>query len=53
VGTDYVLQYNTNLNTTNWINLPPVTAGGSTVSKTDTLPGVEAQRYYRVLYASP
>jgi GH25 family lysozyme M1 (1,4-beta-N-acetylmuramidase) len=47
-GTNYVLQYNTNLNATNWYDLSPVTASGSTASKTDNPPAGGLQRYYRV-----
>ena len=49
VGTNYVLQFNTNLSTTNWTGLSPVTAMGSTASKTDNPPAGDAARYYRVL----
>jgi len=48
-GTNYVLQYNTNLSTTNWSGLPPVTAAGTTASQTDNPPGGDAARFYRVL----
>jgi hypothetical protein len=49
VGTNYVLQYNTNLLTTNWANLAPVTASATTASQTDNPPGAAAARFYRVL----
>ena len=47
-GTNYVVQYNTNLNTTNWISLSPITASGTISSAIDSLPAGTAQRYYRV-----
>ncbi len=47
-GTNYVLQYNTNLATTNWLNLAPVTAAGPTASQTDNPPSGAAARFYRV-----
>jgi hypothetical protein len=47
-GTNYVVQYNTNLNTTNWTSLSPVTASGTTCSSTDSIPAGAAQRFYRV-----
>jgi hypothetical protein len=49
IGMDYVLQYNTNLATTNWTDLSSVTATNSTASQTDTPPSGEAARYYRVV----
>jgi hypothetical protein len=49
VGTNYVLQYNTNLSTTNWSDLPPVTAVGPTASQTDNPPSGDTARFYRVL----
>jgi autotransporter-associated beta strand protein len=48
-GSNYVLQYSSNLGTTNWTALAPVTATNTTASQTDTPPGGEMQRYYRVL----
>jgi len=48
-GTNYVLQYNTNLATTDWTSLSPVQAGGSTASQTDNPPSGDPQRFYRVL----
>ncbi len=47
-GTNYVVQYNTNLNTTNWTSLSRVTASGTTSSTTDSFPAGTAQRFYRV-----
>ncbi len=49
VGTNYVLQYNTDLTTTNWTSLTPVTALGATAFQTDNPPVGDAQRYYRVV----
>jgi hypothetical protein len=48
VGTNYVLQYNPDLNTTNWTSLAPVTAAGTTASQTDTPPVGDSRRFYRV-----
>ena len=48
VGSNYVLQYHTNLNTTNWTSLSPVMASGPTASQTDNPPAGDPQRYYRV-----
>ncbi|MBN2506390.1 MAG: hypothetical protein JXQ71_06820 [Verrucomicrobia bacterium] len=48
-GSSYVLQYHTNLHTTNWTSLSPVTASGTTTSQTDHPPAGDPQRYYRVL----
>ena len=47
-GTNYVAQYNTNLNTTNWTSLSPVAASGTASSTTDSIPAGMAQRFYRV-----
>jgi len=49
VGTNYVLQYNTNVATATWSNLAPVTAAGTTASQTDNPPAGSAARFYRVL----
>jgi hypothetical protein len=48
-GTNYTLQYNTNLNTGNWYDVGTASAGGTSASQTDmtAIPG-ESQRYYRV-----
>jgi len=48
-GTNYTLQYNTNLNTGNWYDVSTAPAAGGSTSQTDTnaIPG-EPQRYYRV-----
>jgi uncharacterized repeat protein (TIGR03803 family) len=49
-GQMYQLQYKTNLNSTNWINLgAPITATGSSVSASDALVAGPAQRFYRVM----
>ena len=47
-GLTYVLQYNTNLSTRNWYDLPPVSASSSIASQTDTVPAGSRQCYYRV-----
>jgi hypothetical protein len=49
VGTNYVLQFNTNLSTTDWSDLAPVTATDSTAFQTDNPPSGDAARFYRVL----
>ncbi len=51
-GTNYVVQYRTNLNTTNWTSLTPVPAAGSTSSSTDTPPAGDPHRFYRVYYVT-
>ncbi len=48
IGTNYILQYNTNLSTTNWTSLAPVMAAGTTASQTDNPPNGAAARFYRV-----
>jgi hypothetical protein len=48
VGTNYVLQYSTNLSTADWANLSPVTASGTTASQTDAPPSGAVARFYRV-----
>ncbi len=48
-GTNYVLQYNTNVVTATWSNLAPVAAAGTTTSQTDNPPAGAAARFYRVL----
>jgi autotransporter-associated beta strand protein len=45
---NYQVQYNTNLNTTNWLVLTNITASGSTASVTDTI-GSDPARFYRVV----
>jgi hypothetical protein len=50
VGTNYVVQYRTNLSTTNWTSLAPVPAAGTSSSTIDTPPANDPQRYYRVYY---
>ncbi len=47
-GQSYELQYRTNLNQTNWLDLTNVMAGGPTASASDTIV-FSAQRYYRVV----
>jgi hypothetical protein len=49
IGTNYVLQYSTNVSATNWSDLAPVTAAGTTASQTDNPPSGDAARFYRVL----
>jgi photosystem II stability/assembly factor-like uncharacterized protein len=46
-GVSYRLQYNTNLNTTNWFDADDILASGSSVSVTN-FPATDEQRYYRV-----
>jgi len=46
-GTNYVVEYRTNLNTTSWIHLSPVNAGGTTASTIDS-PPAGTQQFYRV-----
>ena len=52
VGTNYVVQYTTNLGPTpNWNSLSPVTAVGTSSSSTDTVPAPgNTNRMYRVYY---
>ena len=52
-GTSYVLQYSTNLATTNWYAAATNTAAGTTASQTDTPPPGATQRYYRVFFVTP
>jgi hypothetical protein len=47
-GKTYHVEYNDDLNSTNWNALGDQTAGGSTMSATNN-PGSSSQRYYRVL----
>jgi uncharacterized repeat protein (TIGR03803 family) len=48
VGASYQLQYNSDLSSTNWINMGGVlTATGATLSRTDS--STNAQRFYRVV----
>jgi len=49
IGTNYVLQYSTNLSTTNWTSLAPVAAAGPTASQSDNPPAGTGARFYRVL----
>jgi uncharacterized repeat protein (TIGR03803 family) len=49
VGQKYQLQYNTNLNSTNWLNLGnAITASTGAVSASDLI-GANPQRFYRVI----
>ena len=52
-GSNYCLQYSTNLTGANWTDLSPVTASGTTASQTDGVPDGARQRYYRVRCLSP
>jgi fibronectin-binding autotransporter adhesin len=58
-GTNYVVQYRTNFDTTNWnsptnwTSLSPVPAVGSTSSSTDSPPAGDFGRLYRVYYVTP
>jgi hypothetical protein len=48
-GRNYRMQYNNDLNTTNWTDLAPdISATGTTASATNTVDGV-LQRFYRVV----
>ena len=47
-GQTYQLQYQTNLNSTNWITLASLTATNATATASDTMNG-SAQRFYRVV----
>ena len=47
-GNTYQVEYNTNLNTTNWTTLTNVMADGSTASAMD-IPGSDPARFYRVM----
>ena len=49
IGTNYVLQYNTNVATPTWSNLAPVTASGPTASQTDNPPTGSKVRFYRIM----
>jgi len=51
-GTNYVVQYRSNLDTTNWTSLGPITAGGPASATTDNFPSVVSQRFYRVYYVT-
>ncbi len=52
-GTAYVLQYSTNLATTDWYDTATNTASGTSDSQTDNpLPGT-SRRFYRVYYVAP
>jgi hypothetical protein len=46
-GVSYRLQYNTNLNTTNWFDAGDILASSASVSVTN-FPATNAQRFYRV-----
>ncbi len=47
-GGTYRVQYNPNLNTTNWVDIADVVASGAISSITNN-PGIADQRYYRVI----
>jgi uncharacterized repeat protein (TIGR03803 family) len=48
LGQTYLLQYSTNLNSTNWIGLKPtIRATNGTITKSDPSPA-DSQRFYRV-----
>ena len=47
-GSNYWLQCSSNLNGSNWTDLSPVTASGTTASQIDGVPDGARQRYYRV-----
>jgi uncharacterized repeat protein (TIGR03803 family) len=50
-GGTYQLQYNSDLNSSNWINLgSPFTATGATLSTTDSLTNAP-QRFYRLVFS--
>lgn len=51
-GTNYVVQYLTNLNSSTWTDLSPVPAAGTTSSTSDTPPASDPERYYRVYYVN-
>jgi hypothetical protein len=49
VGLNYQLQFKNNLTDANWSNAPGTVAGtGNTISLTDTTPGTNIARFYRV-----
>jgi len=52
-GTNYTLQYNTNLSTANWYDVGTAAAPGTSASQNDSPPAGEAERYYRVFYVTP
>jgi hypothetical protein len=51
-GSNYVLSFNTNLNSPNWFTAGNKTATGTTDSQTDNS-ATGDQRFYRVYYATP
>ncbi len=51
-GTNYTLQYNTNLNSATWTTVGSQAAGGTSDSQTDASANTD-QRYYRVYYVTP
>lgn len=51
-GSTYRVQYNPDLNTTNWTTIADVVASGTTASTTNN-PGIADQRYYRVILLGP
>ncbi len=52
-GTNYVLQYNTNLNSATWVNVTTNQAAGTTASQTNNPPAGTTNRYYRVYFVTP
>lgn len=52
-GTNYVLQYATNLASPVWVNVATNTAGGATASQTDPTASGSARRFYRVYFVTP
>jgi hypothetical protein len=52
-GTNYTLQYNTNLGTANWSDVGTAAAAGTSASQNDSPPAGDPQRYYRVYHLSP
>jgi len=51
-GTNYVLSYNTNLNSPTWFTVSSKTAAGTGDSQTDHAAN-SSQRHYRVYYTTP
>lgn len=51
-GTNYTLQYNTNLNSATWTTVGSQAAPGTSDSQTDASANT-AERYYRVYYVTP
>ena len=49
VGGTYQVQYNTNLNTTNWFLVTNLVATSTSITVTDRPPATVVQRYYRIV----